>query len=109
MVIMTLTGRQAALKLALGTIHFFIWFKHLLGSVAVYVWSVGRYLVKHKGTKLSCIVEDAKNLDKVPYHLGVVVGEESLSVGDIADVVCWAVAAGTQFVSLYDTKGELAC
>ena len=63
-------------------------------------------MVKHKGTKLSCIVEDAKRLDKVPLHLALIVGEETLYVADIASAVCWAVAAGTQVVSLYDTKGE---
>ena len=103
---MTPGYRRAALRLALDTVHFLLWLRHLLSWLAYGAWRLGKKMVKHKGTKLSCIVEDAKRLDKVPLHLALIVGEETLYVADIASAVCWAVAAGTQVVSLYDTKGE---
>lgn len=103
---MTLTGRRAALKLALTSVHFLLWLRLLLTSWLRCLWSVRHHLTKHKGTKLCHIVADARRLDKLPFHLALVIGEDKLSMADLANVVCWAVAAGVQFISLYDPKGE---
>lgn len=102
---MTLTGRRA-LRLALASVHFLLWLRQLLSSWLRCLWTIGHHLTKHKGTKLSHIVADARRLDKLPSHLALMIGEDTLSLADLASVVCWAVAAGVQFISLYDPKGE---
>ena len=101
--------RRVGLRLALDTVHFLLWVRQLVSWLAYGAWRLGKKMVKHKGTKLSCIVEDARQLDKVPLHLALIVGEERVIMEDIASAVCWAVAAGSQVVSLYDTKGQPYC
>lgn len=99
------TERRFVFRLSLTAVHVLFWLRQSIALLLLYVWNVGKYVIKHKGTKLESIATDAKQLQKLPSHLGLLVGEEQVSVCDISNVVCWSFATGVQIVSLYDPKG----
>lgn len=48
---------------------------------------------------------DARDLKKVPTHLGVIVCEEDISLPDIANLIVWSIALGVSYFSIYDLNG----
>jgi dehydrodolichyl diphosphate syntase complex subunit NUS1 len=44
-------------------------------------------------------------LYKIPSHLVVILGNESISYRDLANIAVWCIAAGISFVSFYDHHG----
>lgn len=46
-----------------------------------------------------------KLFDKIPSHLVVIVGNETISYRDLANIGVWCLAAGISFVSFYDHNG----
>ncbi|GLV31445.1 Transport and Golgi organization 14 [Carabus blaptoides fortunei] len=48
-----------------------------------------------------------KKLDKIPHHIVVVLGTETPSYRDLANIVVWCVAAGIPYISFYDHSGLL--
>ncbi|KAK9411532.1 dehydrodolichyl diphosphate syntase complex subunit NUS1 [Crotalus adamanteus] len=48
---------------------------------------------------------DAKSLQKLPGHVGLVVTEEEQSYADVASLVVWCMAVGISYVSVYDHEG----
>ncbi|XP_042336736.1 dehydrodolichyl diphosphate synthase complex subunit NUS1 isoform X2 [Sceloporus undulatus] len=48
---------------------------------------------------------DAKALQKLPGHVGLVVAEEEQSYADVASLVVWCMAVGISYVSVYDHQG----
>lgn len=48
-----------------------------------------------------------KLFDKAPSHLVVIVGNESISYRDLANIAVWCIAAGISFISFYDHHGNL--
>jgi hypothetical protein len=42
---------------------------------------------------------------KVPSHLVVILGNESISYRDLANIAVWCIAAGISFISFYDHHG----
>ncbi|XP_060609223.2 dehydrodolichyl diphosphate synthase complex subunit NUS1 [Anolis sagrei] len=49
--------------------------------------------------------KDAKSLQKLPGHVGLVVAEEEHSYADVAGLVVWCMAVGISYVSVYDHDG----
>ncbi|KAJ7341878.1 hypothetical protein JRQ81_007518 [Phrynocephalus forsythii] len=49
--------------------------------------------------------KDAKALQKLPGHVGLVVNEEEQSYADVASLVVWCMAVGISYVSVYDHEG----
>ncbi|GAA6092894.1 dehydrodolichyl diphosphate synthase complex subunit nus1 [Tachysurus ichikawai] len=56
-------------------------------------------------SRRSRVLTDAKALDKLPLHVGLLVAEEELQYTDIANVVVWCMALGISYVSVYDHQG----
>lgn len=50
---------------------------------------------------------DARDLKKVPTHLGVIVCEEDISLPDIANLIVWSIALGVSYFSIYDLNGYI--
>lgn len=48
---------------------------------------------------------DGKALEKLPFHLGLLISEEEPSYTDIANLVVWCMAVGISYVSVYDNQG----
>ncbi|XP_070589527.1 dehydrodolichyl diphosphate synthase complex subunit NUS1 [Erythrolamprus reginae] len=48
---------------------------------------------------------DAKCLQKLPGHVGLVVTEEEQSYADVASLVVWCMAVGISYISVYDHEG----
>lgn len=48
-----------------------------------------------------------KKLDKIPRHMVVVLGTETPSYRDLANIVVWCVAAGIPHISFYEHSGLL--
>ncbi len=94
------------LRGTLLSLHFIMWLKSQVSNVFLWTWTCIAHSVKHKGTKLEAIMEDVRDLDKVPLHLAVVVQEEEVSCDDLAQMTAWAFAGGVKMVSLYDPCGE---
>ena len=97
---------EGLLRLSLGAIHASLWLRGAIYYSLLWLWTGLVYAVKHKGSKLECIQEDAKELKKIPLHLTLIVHEERLSHTDLAKVVTWAFAAGIHQVSIYNSQGE---
>ena len=94
------------LRVTLLTIHSVIWLRESISRVLTWLWNSIPHFIKHKGTKLECIVSDIKSLSKVPKHLTIIVLEEGTWYDDLARVTTWAFASGVGTVSLYDPCGE---
>ena len=102
---MTTTAVEVLRFGTLRSIHALRWIRATLAAVCWWLWSVGLYLAKHKGTKLECIQRDVKELKKLPVHLALVVNEKHVSHADLARLVNWCFAVGIHYVSLYDPQG----
>ncbi|KAL4232498.1 ditrans [Mactra antiquata] len=48
---------------------------------------------------------DARQLKKLPLHLGMIILENDISYSDLANVILWSAAMGISFISIYDTNG----
>jgi dehydrodolichyl diphosphate syntase complex subunit NUS1 len=55
--------------------------------------------------ELDIISKHVKLFHKVPSHLVVIVGNESISYRDLANIAVWCIAAGISFISYYDHHG----
>jgi dehydrodolichyl diphosphate syntase complex subunit NUS1 len=51
------------------------------------------------------ISRHVKLFDKIPSHLVVIVGNETISYRDLANIAVWCIAAGISFISFYDYHG----
>ncbi|KAF4071072.1 hypothetical protein AMELA_G00280740 [Ameiurus melas] len=51
------------------------------------------------------VLTDAKALEKLPLHVGLLVAEEEAQYTDIANLVVWCMALGISYVSVYDNEG----
>ncbi|XP_041354980.1 dehydrodolichyl diphosphate synthase complex subunit nus1-like [Gigantopelta aegis] len=60
-----------------------------------------------KKAPLGRIRSDARNLKKLPLHVGLVIVENEYSYRDIANVIIWSVALGISYISVYDINGEI--
>lgn len=64
----------------------------------------------HKGyiaDELGYISKQVKLFEKIPSHLVVIVGNETISFKDLANIAVWCIAAGISFISFYDHQGFL--
>lgn len=95
------------LRATLVILHGALWLREAVTYTLLWVWTGIAYSIKHKGTKLECIVKDTKHLRKLPWHLAVIVQETTISYDDLARVTTWAFASGIKLVSLYDPNGEI--
>lgn len=103
----SLTASKTLAIVVLSLIHSMLWVKTSL--IMLYGWL---YLLlsspfKHKGTKTEMIQRDAKQLQKIPLHLAIVISEPQIVYVDLAKMINWAFSLGVQFVSVYDMKGEI--
>lgn len=48
---------------------------------------------------------DAKQLRKLPQHIGLIVVENDISYKDLANIVVWSVTMGISYISIYDVNG----
>lgn len=92
--------------LTLAMIHSVLWMKSTI--VVLYYWATLALAspFKHKGVKTDLILEDSKQLDKIPFHLAIILCEEDISYSDLSLMICWAFSFGIQWVSVYDMKGR---
>lgn len=60
---------------------------------------------KRMEDELNIISRHVKLFDKAPSHLVVIVGNESISYRDLANIAVWCIAAGISFISYYDHHG----
>ena len=102
----SLTASKTLAIVVLSLIHSMLWVKTSL--IMLYGWL---YLLlsspfKHKGTKTEMIQRDAKQLQKIPLHLAIVISEPQIVYVDLAKMINWAFSLGVQFVSVYDMKGQ---
>lgn len=44
-------------------------------------------------------------LSKVPFHLGVIIGEDHISLSDISNLILWCLCFGIRHISIYDLNG----
>jgi len=95
-------------KFTLKTLHYLLWLRNSIGITFGWLWICILQITssKYKGKKLESITLDAKELEKIPQHLAVIVHEESISCDDLAKVSVWAFASGIRTVSLYDHSGK---
>ncbi len=102
---MTIT--EGVLRFTLASLHCTLWAKSWLSARIVWMWGCLLQLTssKYKGKKLETIASDAKELEKIPHHLAVIVHQEFLSCDDLAQVAVWAFACGIRTVSFYDPNG----
>ncbi|XP_002735327.1 dehydrodolichyl diphosphate synthase complex subunit nus1-like [Saccoglossus kowalevskii] len=49
---------------------------------------------------------DARSLNKLPLHIGLLVLEDDISYTDVANIVVWCMTVGISYISLYDTQGD---
>ncbi|XP_049807428.1 dehydrodolichyl diphosphate synthase complex subunit nus1 isoform X1 [Schistocerca nitens] len=49
----------------------------------------------------------AEHFNKTPQHIVLLLGNETISYKDLANIILWCVAAGISFVTLYDHDGHL--
>ena len=92
------------LKPFLFVTHYVIYLRSLLWSWFL-TYSRLLKLPFHQNTQEK-IASDAKTLDKLPIHLGIVVVEDDISYTDIANILLWCMAMGISYVSVYDRNGE---
>ncbi|KAG8444619.1 hypothetical protein GDO86_009689 [Hymenochirus boettgeri] len=48
---------------------------------------------------------DGCTMPKLPVHIGLLMGEESQSYTDVANLVVWCMAVGISYISVYDHQG----
>ncbi|XP_065112324.1 dehydrodolichyl diphosphate synthase complex subunit nus1 [Paramisgurnus dabryanus] len=48
---------------------------------------------------------DARTLEKVPIHVGLIITEDEIHYTDVANLVVWCMAVGISYVSVYDNQG----
>lgn len=60
---------------------------------------------KYVDDELGFISRHVKLFDKIPSHLVVIVGNETISYRDLANIAVWCIAAGISFISFYDHHG----
>ncbi|XP_069676297.1 dehydrodolichyl diphosphate synthase complex subunit nus1 isoform X2 [Periplaneta americana] len=87
---------------------------HMLLSAVQFIKSLWIYLRRkiedlfHKGyiaDELGYISKQVKLFEKIPSHLVVIVGNETISFKDLANIAVWCIAAGISFISFYDHQG----
>ena len=94
-------------KFTLGTVHGFLRLRNSIATTFGWLWICLLQLTssKYKGKKLENIAADAKELEKMPHHLAVIVNEGVISCDDLAKVSVWAFASGVRTISFYDHTG----
>ena len=98
------TNIKMLLKPILLVTHYIIYLRSLIWSWLL-AYSRQLMLPFHKNT-LQRIASDAKTLDKLPIHLGIVIVEDDISYTDIANIILWCMAMGISYVSVYDRNGK---
>ncbi|XP_064405142.1 dehydrodolichyl diphosphate synthase complex subunit nus1-like isoform X2 [Halichondria panicea] len=100
---------EGLLSFTLSTLHYSRMFKIYVGYALGWLWTSMLFVLKHKGTKLEAIQEDANTLNKIPLHIAILVNsrEEQLNLDDLARLVVWALASGINTVSLYSPNDTL--
>jgi len=61
---------------------------------------------KYEAEEVAFVISAVKELQKVPKHLVLLLGTETLSVKDVVNIVKWSLAAGIPFLSFHDHQGE---
>ena len=92
------------LKTILFFTHYVIYLRSLVWSW-ILAYSRPLALAFHRHT-LAKIHSDAKTLDKLPIHLGILVVEDEVSFKDLANIILWCMAMGISYVSIYDRNGK---
>ena len=84
--------------IVLNLIHSMLWMKTSLIMLYGWVYLLLSSPFKHKGTKTDMIQRDAKQLQKIPLHLAIVISEPQIAYVDLAKMINWAFILGVQFV-----------
>ena len=95
----------AVLRAILETVHLLLWLRHILEALVV---ATKRSLdhLNLKDKSLDSIQAESRKLEKIPQHLAIVFQESELRLEYVAKLLCWSFAAGVQYTSVYDPKGE---
>lgn len=91
-------------QLVLRLIHCILSFGVFLKQCTSYFIHFG--LVFKQKSSVDFIKADARHINKLPVHIGIVVLEEKLSYTDIANIIIWSLALGISCISVYDVNGE---
>ena len=94
------------LRAILQTVHFALWLRQVLGVMFVNTKRTLDYLLDRKEKSLDAIQAESRKLEKIPQHLAIVFQESDLCLESVASILCWSFAAGVQYTSVYDPKGE---
>lgn len=104
-----MTVTEGMLKFTLASVHGALWLGNWISTSFGWLWMCILQFnsSKYKGKKLEGIAADAKELEKVPQHLAVLVHQDLMSCDDLAHIAVWAFASGVRTVSFYDPNGML--
>lgn len=94
-------------RIAYTLLHVLVSAVHYAGCVCIYLRRKLEDLLckKYVEDELERISRHVKLYDKIPSHLVVILGNESISYRDLANIAVWCIAAGISFVSFYDHHG----
>jgi len=94
-------------RVAYALLHVLISAVHYVECVCIYLRRKLEDLLfkKYVEDELELISRHVKLYDKIPSHLVVILGNESISYRDLANIAVWCIAAGISFLSFYDHHG----
>lgn len=97
------------LRIAWTFLHLLISFVEFIEySLIVFRRKVENVLYKHfQENEIESISKHVDLIGKIPSHLVVIIGNESISYRDLANIIVWCIAAGISFLSFYDYQGVL--
>lgn len=90
-------------------------FIHLIYSACDFIKLIFYYFYKLiKGllydktfeSDLTILSSAKEKLEKLPYHLVFIIGNEKMSYPDLAKMIFWCLAAGISYLSFHDHKGK---
>ena len=81
---------------------------HYILSLSAFVkqWIFRIPSLSYKKTGVTSAQSDARKMQKLPLHLGMMFLEDDMSYSDIANAVLWSVAMGISYISIYDIHGK---
>jgi len=94
-------------RVAYALLHVLISAQHCVECVCIYLRRKLEDILckKYVEDELERISRHVKLYDKIPSHLVVILGNESISYRDLANIAVWCIAAGISFLSFYDHHG----
>jgi dehydrodolichyl diphosphate syntase complex subunit NUS1 len=91
-------------NILLFIVHVILYLRRLFYSYVAYLSKpIGLSFRKCSAAQLR---DDARTLQKLPIHLGILVTEDRISFSDIANIIVWSMTMDISCVSVYDIHGK---